>query len=90
MPFLLLVILRRFARTLLMIEFVNVSAKTQQSQLIKRPRHGGELNVPGRLGLPAQAALSAARRCAVDTFTAKVSSIGRDSKTGLNASLIVS
>jgi hypothetical protein len=55
-----------------------------------RPGTKAISNVPGRSGLPPQAALSAAMRCAVDTSTAKVSRVGGDSKTDLNAALIVS
>ena len=50
------------------------------------PRHGGELNVPVLSGLSAQTASPTTTRCAVDAFTANVSSIGGNSKTGFNMS----
>ena len=44
----------------------------------------------GAIAAATQAVLPTAMRCAVDTFTAKISSIGGDSKTRFNMSVIVS
>ena len=61
------------------------------SQLIKRPRHEANWTCRGYRGAVLLKLLcSTAMRCAVDTFTVKVSSVGGDSKTGFNMSVIVS